>query len=247
MYSTYLVFFVIAHILGDFYFQRERLVQYKNKFFRGLLLHSLIYAGSVYAVILPIFGFDAVLYASVFACAHFIIDFAKFIVLKCSKEGFAMRQEAGIYSIDQMLHIACIITICVLLAGQNIPMLGWMQPFFNVIGLGSMKFFQWLCVLLLVAHPANITFKKIFSKYKPQDMDKTGQPNNTGALIGSMERIVSVFLISVGQYAAIGLILTAKSIARYNKIAENKQFAEYYLIGTIFSILFSIVSFIIVF
>lgn len=47
---------------------------------------------------------------------------------------------------------------------------------------------------------------------------------------------MGIFLL-LGQYAAIGLVFTAKSIARFNKISENQAFAEYYLIGSLFSII----------
>ena len=40
-----------------------------------------------------------------------------------------------------------------------------------------------------------------------------------------------------GQFTAIGLVFTAKSIARYNKISESQSFAEYYLIGSLFSMI----------
>ncbi len=36
---------------------------------------------------------------------------------------------------------------------------------------------------------------------------------------------------------AIGLVLTAKSIARYDKISRSSTFAEYYLIGTLASLI----------
>lgn len=39
------------------------------------------------------------------------------------------------------------------------------------------------------------------------------------------------------QFASIGLVFTTKSIACYNKISESPTFAEYYLIGSLFSIL----------
>ncbi|MDU0431269.1 hypothetical protein QVA60_12760, partial [Staphylococcus chromogenes] len=58
-----------------------------------------------------------------------------------------------------------------------------------------------------------------------------------GAMIGTLERIVIGICMVMGQYASIGLVFTAKSIARYNKISESPAFAEYYLIGSLFSIL----------
>lgn len=58
-----------------------------------------------------------------------------------------------------------------------------------------------------------------------------------GATIGILERIVIGVCMIMGQFASIGLVFTAKSIARYNKISESPAFAEYYLIGSLFSIL----------
>jgi hypothetical protein len=65
--------------------------------------------------------------------------------------------------------------------------------------------------------------------------------NKAGAFIGSLERLIILLLISLGQYSAIGLVLTAKSVARYNKIADDKQFAEYYLLGTLLSALYALI------
>lgn len=58
-----------------------------------------------------------------------------------------------------------------------------------------------------------------------------------GATIGILERIVIGVCMIMGQFASIGLVFTAQSIARYNKISESPAFAEYYLIGSLFSIL----------
>ena len=44
-----------------------------------------------------------------------------------------------------------------------------------------------------------------------------------------------LMFIAMDQYAAMGLVLTAKSIARYDKITKDEKFAEYYLLGTLLS------------
>ena len=67
-------------------------------------------------------------------------------------------------------------------------------------------------------------------------MPKTG----AGAWIGNLERLLSGVLILLGQFSAVGLTMTAKSIARYDEIVKNPAFAEYYLIGTLYSILYTI-------
>lgn len=59
-----------------------------------------------------------------------------------------------------------------------------------------------------------------------------------GQFIGLLERVVMSICIIFNQFASIGLVFTAKLIARYNKIkiSESLTFAEYYLIGSLFSI-----------
>ena len=47
----------------------------------------------------------------------------------------------------------------------------------------------------------------------------------------------------MNQVASICFIYTAKSIARFKEIEADKGFAEYYLIGTLFSILYVVVAY----
>lgn len=42
------------------------------------------------------------------------------------------------------------------------------------------------------------------------------------------------------DYSAVGLVLTAKSIARYDRISKEQEFAEYYLLGTLLSTIYAI-------
>lgn len=65
----------------------------------------------------------------------------------------------------------------------------------------------------------------------------------TGAIIGFLERALILLFINIGQFSAIGLVLTAKSIVRYDMISKNQQFSEYYLIGTLTSFLSAILAF----
>ncbi|OYD14689.1 hypothetical protein CH333_03285 [candidate division WOR-3 bacterium JGI_Cruoil_03_44_89] len=60
-----------------------------------------------------------------------------------------------------------------------------------------------------------------------------------GAVIGILERIFTLTLVLINQYASVALIFTAKSITRFEDL-KNRKFAEYYLIGTLSSILFSV-------
>lgn len=76
----------------------------------------------------------------------------------------------------------------------------------------------------------------ILQPYKPIAKEKNSEnTKKAGRMIGTIERIIMLFFLLIRQYSSVGLVLTAKSIARYNKISEDKEFAEYYLLGTLLS------------
>jgi len=80
-----------------------------------------------------------------------------------------------------------------------------------------------------------------------QNKQKTNSTNtitihpNIGSTIGILERIITAILLLCNQYAAIGLVLTAKSIARFKQL-EEQDFAEKYLIGTLTSLSISLIA-----
>jgi hypothetical protein len=54
---------------------------------------------------------------------------------------------------------------------------------------------------------------------------------NRGEWIGVLERIITLTFVLTGSYTAVAFALTAKSIARFKEL-DDKDFAEYYLLGT---------------
>lgn len=61
-----------------------------------------------------------------------------------------------------------------------------------------------------------------------------------GRAIGTLERWIMTIFLTLGQYSAMGLTLTAKSIARFSRIEKDPAFAEYYLLGTLYSMLLAL-------
>ncbi len=57
---------------------------------------------------------------------------------------------------------------------------------------------------------------------------------NRGRLIGSIERLLLAGMAAVGGYAALGFMIAAKGLVR-SKSFEDRDFAEYFLIGTLAS------------
>ena len=62
-----------------------------------------------------------------------------------------------------------------------------------------------------------------------------------GRAIGSLERALALTLVLLGEYGAVGWIIAAKSLARF-KALEEREFAEYFLIGTLSSFLLAVLA-----
>lgn len=60
-----------------------------------------------------------------------------------------------------------------------------------------------------------------------------------GLIIGIFERFITLTFVLLNQYSGIAFIFTSKSIARFEEL-KNREFAEYYLIGTLSSLSFAI-------
>jgi hypothetical protein len=62
-----------------------------------------------------------------------------------------------------------------------------------------------------------------------------------GRAIGALERALALTLVLLGEYGAVGWIIAAKSLARF-KALEEREFAEYFLIGTLASFLLAVLA-----
>lgn len=74
-------------------------------------------------------------------------------------------------------------------------------------------------------------------KLPDQSIKRTavGDTVEIGVYVGLLERLLTLLFLISGQYSAIGFVLVAKSIARFRDL-EDRQFAEYYLVGTLLSL-----------
>jgi hypothetical protein len=60
-------------------------------------------------------------------------------------------------------------------------------------------------------------------------------PARVGLVIGVIERLLIVTLVLAHAEAAIGLVVAAKTLARFKQL-DDRSFAEYYLLGTLASV-----------
>jgi hypothetical protein len=114
-------------------------------------------------------------------------------------------------------------------------------PFLSTIGREN-----WSMVLLIVAaysfvvDGGTIVVRGVLAKFPALYAGVTTKLNrqsgseneeNVGEWIGILERIVALTLVLTGSFTALAFVLTAKSIARFKEL-EDKQFSEYYILGT---------------
>lgn len=206
---------LIGHLLSDYTLQTKQLAKNKIKNLSGLSVHIFI-VFIVYLLLWLFFRFNWIVLIGV-VIGHGLIDLMKYWVSDYLEERIS-------YGIDQILHL---LLLCVL---------SWNSDFIS----NTFEINRWIALLLLMSKPANVTFKVYFKKYAK--MEESESIEGAGALIGTIERIIMLIFVILQQYASMGLILTAKSIARFDKISKDQMFAEYYLLGSLFSVLWVLVS-----
>jgi hypothetical protein len=60
-----------------------------------------------------------------------------------------------------------------------------------------------------------------------------------GRLIGILERALVLTLVLLGEFGALGFVVAAKALARFRGL-DDRDFAEYFLIGTLASLLHAV-------
>ena len=235
MLFEYLLLLLLGHILGDFYFQTEIIAKLKDQKYMGVLWHSLEYFGAGILVMLPVFSVEMLSAALFAAIMHFVIDTIKYLLLKVRR----INKNGKTFILDQMLHVISILILSYIMYifNFNISHFSIVNNIFIAFGIDKLVLIKWIISILILHIPSNILIQNLLNGYKTQKSD--GQiievDNKAGRKIGTIERLIMLMFISMDQYAAMGLVLTAKSIARYDRITKDEKFAEYYLLGTLLS------------
>ncbi len=243
MFQTNFLILLLGHIIGDFYFQNSQMATNKFKKPSSFVLHIVLYTLAITSVCIPIWNTNLLIPIILTSASHALIDIFKVVFSKIKKFSHLTNQKALGFLLDQTLHIFCMILVSIYMTKENIfittnGLMNWLS-YMSIDYLFVVKF---LILLLGNIRPCNILIKTTVQQYKPKEVTSTvaEQPITVGAgaTIGALERfLITVFFVN-NQYSLIGLILTAKSIARFSKLSDNKDFAEYYLMGTLLSVLF---------
>ena len=241
---------IVAHILGDFYLQwgssckNKVLYSVKGK---DLWLHSLVIGILSWCAIWDFRGWWL---AACIMVLHFLIDWAKsYIQVKWDifkienpkqvklVDGTNKRHDLRVFFIDQILHIGVIVLfVDIWLAANNgWQQFGWLQEFAVSHPLRT----KTIVAMLLALKPANILILLIFGACKVT-ITSTGDDEHgnfhSGELVGWLERGLMLLFVVMSQYEAIGFLIAAKSILRFNEASSGSEKSEYVLTGTLLSL-----------
>lgn len=217
----------LAHLIGDFLLQPSKWVLHKEEekaASKYLYFHVLLHFA---VTLLLLWDLSFWKIALIILVSHYIIDLIKLYVNPLFK-------NKGIpFLIDQVLHI--IVLYCC--------------AYFENLGEHTLALFQQLDWSLLtaaffVSFPTAIIMGKLLEQMSSQlEMDHKSLPN-AGKYIGIIERLFVLIFIILDHWEAIGLLITAKSVFRFNDLKESnsRKLTEYILIGTLLSFGIAIIT-----
>lgn len=160
------------------------------------------------------------------------------------------------------LLMVLVVLLALGLARPYFPADAWIPGLLNMnrVVFGRVETALWVLMgLLLLANEVNLLIRALFHHFQleptqavEQESADTAQEANSekqidqreynaGRIIGILERWLMYSVIVVSQnYNVIAFILAAKGFARFRQL-EERAFAEYVLIGTLASTLFTVV------
>lgn len=231
--ATLFALLVCGHLLADFVLQTSWMVRHKARERKALAAHVLTVLGVQAACVLPVFHHPiALVFAGLIAALHGLIDLVK---------GRA-RPRFGLlpFLADQLLHLLVLVLVLRL----------WLYRFEGPpptpFGPGELGWIFRATVFVGVAafnvNGASALVTSALSSIGADASEPAGErPARVGRLVGILERLLVLAAVALGEWGAVGLVLAAKSIARFQQL-DDRDFAEKYLVGTLTSVLIAVAS-----
>lgn len=239
---------ILGHVIGDFYVQTDKIAEKKKNSIKYMLIHCLSYT-IVIGIVFYILSreiLETLIISSFIFLSHLIIDLFK---KKCDKK--VVKYEYLFFLIDQAIHIM-VLLLSVYIAKQQFCFQMKNELMLNGM---SMRNCSVVATAVLICWKPAALFVSLVFKIIPETIEQANQTMKVnenieteevkiGSWIGVLEREIILMLGLMGQFGAIGFVLTAKSLARFKQL-ENKSFAEKYLVGTLLSAFIAIVCIVI--
>lgn len=229
---------LIAQILADFIFQTDLWTRHKRRYgFRSKILYWHV---TIVFVLSYSFSFqwDFFFFSIIISLVHLVVDGFKFGISDF-KIGRIKPFKKIVFFVDQFMHLGTV-ALTVFIFNNLLDI----NPYITI----PITNHHMLIILgyLVCLKPANILIREVFSIYNLKIINKPKEDLlNAGKLIGIIERVLTLTLLLIGQYEAIGFIIAGKSILRYEREKTSKT--EYVLVGTLLSFGIAIIIGIIIF
>ena len=166
-----------------------------------------------------------------------LIDFCKERLTAAAK----IRDNALAFLTDQAAHIVTIVAAALLVTGTSpVAAVAW----FAALVPHRDRILAVLVIYFAVVFAGGYAIRYLtrpLTRHLPQIGDEsTASLRNAGMYIGWLERSLVLTAMILRSPATVGLVLAAKSIARFPELGKSERFAEYFLIGTLLSLLAAI-------
>jgi hypothetical protein len=229
---------ITAHILADSLLQSETIKQEKRRglrrgFLRGHSRHALIHyictaaCLSIFVSLRQFTRLNTYLLLAGLVLAHMVIDLLR----------VRFADDITTFVGSQALHIATVAFITVLLTWPQWPAL---DPLYAWVTISRDKLLLSTAIYASFIFGAGNANQYLLRLLKtPQSSTLISTPHSpvvsAGLYIGWLERFLVITAVLCRSPQAVGLILTAKSIARFPEL-KDQSFAEYFLLGTLLSV-----------
>ncbi len=223
--SIWLTKLILAHLITDFMLQPTSWVEDRTRkhFYSGkLYLHGLI--TGLFAWIL--IGWKYWLVALIIWLTHTLID------------GWKSYQKPTVrfFLIDQSLHLV-VILIC-----WYFSFIKWIDVQLAWQQLNTQTaIWKTITALVFLTTPAGILIGQCTKQWRDQ-IENAASLANAGKWIGIIERVIIFIFVLFSQFSAIGLLVAAKGIIRFNEKERPEIKTEYLVIGTLMSIGIAIIT-----
>lgn len=239
-----LVLSLMAHLVGDFFLQSKEMAEGKRELPAQLLKHCVIYASVMAALICFLRPLSvSIIGIATISFLHAFIDFSKERIIR--KYGTRYKNQKAfelyVFTADQVAHLTTIGLIMEFLRKREalfVKLPAFVTDYINEEHLLITLIIAFLYMICL--SPSGLLIKKALAATVVNSNTQEEKKNGSGYLIGILERLIILTLGLSGQLGSIGFVLTAKSLARFKQL-EEVGFAERYLIGTLLSVLVSLV------
>ncbi|WP_418501404.1 DUF3307 domain-containing protein [Flagellimonas sp.] len=222
---------LLAHFIGDFVLQPAHWVADKLQK-KGRSKYLYFHIGVHLLALLLILQFRYLGAVVCIVVTHLLIDLGKLYLTN-------PKNYRWLFVLDQVLHLLVIASIVY-----------WVHPFpIDLSGLWEEKSLLLTTFLVFVTFVSGIIMRMLLAPYideiaKEDESGEGGSLKNAGTYIGMLERLFVFGFILIQQWAAIGLLIAAKSVFRFGDLnkGKNRKLTEYVLIGTLLSFGLAILS-----